>query len=214
MAVVKGRGVKVEIASAFGTAKSVSAVTQASPGVATSTAHGLTDGTAGYFSGVSGMVQLEGQAARVDNPVTNAFDLQGLNTTNFSTFSGTCNFNPASAWVTLAEATSYSIGGGDAEKLNVTTLIDTIRKEENGLLAAQTLSLNVIAQTVPSAAMALVEAAAQAGTKQLYRITLPDGSLRLCYGEPSLPGEDVQQGGVGTGSMSITVSGFILKLAA
>lgn len=214
MAVVKGRGVKVEIASAFATAVAVSAITQASPGVATATAHAQADGTVGYMSGLEGMVQLEGQAVRVDAPTTNNFTLQGLNTTNFASFSGSADFNPASAWVTLAEATSYSIGGGAAEKLNTTTLLDTIRQEENGLLAAQTLSLNVLAQTVPSAAMLLVESAAQAGTKLLLKITLPDGSLRIAYGEPSLPGEDVQQGAVGTGSMSFTVKGFILKLAA
>jgi len=32
--------------------------------------------------------------------------------------------------------------------------------------------------------------------------------------EPSLPGEDVQQGQVGTGSLDMAVKGFVLKLAA
>lgn len=212
--VVKGRNVKVEIASTFGAPKSVTAVTNADPGVATSTAHALTDGTVGYFSAVGGMVQLEGQAARVDNPTTNAFDLQGLNTTGFSAFNGTANFTPATAWLTVSEATSYQIGGGAAEKLDTTTLIDVVKQEENGLLATQSVQIGTLAKTTLSAAMAKIEAAAQAGTKLLFRITLNDGAVRIFYGEPSLAGENVQKGQVGTGSFDVAVKGYVLKLAA
>lgn len=212
--IVKGRGIKVELAATLAAAKVVSAVTKANPGVATSTAHGMPNGTVGFLTSLEGMVQLEGQACRVAATAANTFELQGLNTTNFSDFSGASDFIAAATWVTLAEATSYVIGGGDPEKLNTTTLIDVIKQEENGLLAAQTLQLNTLAKTTPSAAMAIVEAAAQAGSKLLWRITLQDGCVRICYGEPSPPGENVQQGQVGTGSLSVTVKGFILKLAA
>ncbi|MCZ8073847.1 MAG: phage tail tube protein [Paucibacter sp.] len=211
--IVKGRGIKVEIASQLASAKVVSAVSKGNPGVATSNAHGLANGTVGFFTSVEGMVQLDGQACRVANQAANTFELQGLNTTNFSDFSGSADFITGSAWVTLAEATSYQIGGGEAEKLNTTALIDVIKQEENGLLAPQTLQFNTLAKTSLSAAMALVESAAQAGTKLLFRITLQDGSVRIAYGEPSMPGENVGQGAVGTGSLSVTVKGFVLKLA-
>lgn len=145
MANVKGRGVTVEIAATYGTAKTVTAVTKASPGVATSTSHGLANDTVGYWSGVTGMAQLEGQATRVKNQSTNAFDLQGLNTTNYATFTaGT--FTPVSTWATLSEATSYDIGGGAAEKLDVTRLLDITKQEEQGLLPVGTVSMNVLAQ--------------------------------------------------------------------
>lgn len=214
MSVVKGRGIRVEFAATYSGAKTVSAVTQANPGVATSTSHGLSDGTVGYFSGVSGMVQLEGQAGRVDNSATNTFDIQGLNTTNFSAFTGTCSFTPVATWHTLSEATGYTIGGGEAEKLDSTTLIDVVKQEEAGLLAPQTLAINVLAQDTPTAALAALQAAAQAGTKLVFRITLPNGAVRIGYGEPSLPGEDVQRGQLGTGNFSFTVKGLILLLSA
>lgn len=214
MANVKGRGVRVEIGATYSASPiAVTAVTQASPGVATATAHGLTDATAGYFDAVTGMVQLNGQGIRIDAPTSNNFTLQGLNTTTMPAYTAG-NFYAVLTWATLAEATSYSIGGGDAEKLDVTTLIDVIRQQENGLLAAQTLSLNVLAQTVPSAAMQLVESSAQTGGKLVIRITHPDGSVRIAYGEPSFPGEDVQQGAVGTGALNFSVKGFVLKLPA
>lgn len=214
MATVKGRNVRVEFGATYGSAIPVSAVSLANPGVATSTAHGLADASAGYFDAVLGMEQLNGQGIRVDAPAANTFSLQGLNTTSFPAF-GSGNFFPVLTWLTLAEATSYSIGGGGANKLDTSRLIDTIAQEENGLLSAQTLAFNIIAQTNPSAALALIEAAAQAGTKLVCRIThLVDGAVRICYGEPSFPGEDVQQGAVGTGALQMSVKGFVLKLPA
>lgn len=213
MANVKGRGVRVEIAATYGSPISPSAVTQASPGVATATSHGQANNTVGYWSSVGGMAQLEGQATRVKNSATNAFDLQGLNTTNYSAYtSGT--WTPVSTWQTLSEATSYSFGGGAAEKLDATRLIDITKQEEQGNLPADTCTLNVLAQDTPSAAMLLIESAVQSQGAVVVRITLGNGAVRIFRGEPSLPGEDVQQGQLGTGRLDFSVKGLVLKLAA
>lgn len=210
---VKGRNVKVEIAATYGSAKTVTAVTLASPGVATSTAHGLANDTVGYWSGVTGMAQLDGQATRVKNQTTNTFELQGLDTSNFSAFTaGT--FVPVATWATLSEATSYEIGGGAAEKLDVTTLLDITKQEEQGLLPVSNVSLNVIAQETPGSAMQLLESAVQTSGYVVARITLPRGAVRIFRAQPSLPGESVQQGQIGTGSLDMAVKGFVLKLAA
>lgn len=213
MANVKGLGVTVEIAATYATAKTVTAVTKANPGVATSTSHGMANDTVGYWSGVTGMAQLEGQATRVKNQATNSFDLQGLNTTNYSTFTaGT--FVPVATWVTLSEARSYSIGGGASEKLDVTRLIDITKQEEQGLLPVGNVTIEVLAQDTPSAAMLLLESAVQTQGAVVVRITLANGAVRVFRGEPSLPGEDVAQGQIGTGSLDFAVKGFVMKLAA
>jgi hypothetical protein len=213
MANVKGRGVRVEIAATYGTAKVVTAVTQAATGVATSTAHGMANDTVGYWSGVSGMAQLEGQATRVKNTATNNFDLQGLNTTNYSAFTaGT--FTPVATWATMSEATSYDIGGGAADKLDATRLLDITKQEEQGLLPVSNVTLTVLAQDTPSAAMQLLESAVQTQGAVVVRITLPTGAVRVFRAEPSLPGENVQQGQLGTGTLDMAVKGFVLKLAA
>ena len=213
MANVKGRGVRVEIAATYAAAKVVTAVTTASTGVATSAAHGLANDTVGYWSGVAGTAQLEGQATRVKNTATNSFDLQGLNTSGYSAFTAG-NFIPVATWATLSEATSYDIGGGAAEKLDVTRLIDITKQEEQGLLPVSNVTMDVIAQDTPSAAMLLLEAAVQTQGAVVVRITLGNGAVRVYRAEPSLPGESVQQGQVGTGSLDMAVKGFVLKLAA
>lgn len=210
---VKGRGVRVEIAATYGASKTVTAVTLANPGVATSTTHGMTNDTVGYFSGVAGMVQLEGQACRLKNVAASTFELQGLNTTNFAAFTAG-SFIPVATWSTLSESTSYEIGGGAAEKLDVTTLLDVVKKEEQGLLPVSNVTMNVIAQDTPSAAAVLLENAVQTQGAVVVRITLGNGAVRVFRGEPSLPGESVAQGQIGTGSLDYAVKGFVLKLAA
>ena len=213
MANITGRNVKLEIAATYGASKTVTAVTKASPGVATSTAHAMANDVVGYFNAVSGMAQLEKQACRVKNTATNSFELQGLNTTNYSDFtSGT--FIPVATWVTLSESTSYEIGGGAAEKLDVTTLLDIVKKEEQGLLPVGNVSTAVIAQDVPTAAQLILESAVQTQSGVVVRISIGTTAVRVFYGEPSLPGESVTVGQVGTGSLDFAAKGFVLKLAA
>lgn len=211
---IKGRGVRVEIAATFNPPVTVTALTNASPGVATSAAHGQANNTVGTFTAVGGMAQLENQAARVKNTAANTFDLQGLNTTLYSAFSGTALFTPVATWLTLAECTSYRFGGGSSEKLNSTRLIDITAQEEIGNLPADTISLGVLSQDTPTAAMLILESAVQSNTAVVVRITLANGAVRVCRAEPGLPGEDVQQGQLGTGTIEMAVKGLVMKLAA
>ena len=212
MGYIKGRNVRVEVAATFATAKSVTAITNAATGVATSSAHGLADGVAGYLSGVTSMPQLEGQAVRINAPATNTFELETLDTTSMGTFSGTCNFVPVATWLTLAPSTSINIGGGDADQLSTTVLLDNIKQQENGMLASQTISIDLRAEDAQSAAMRQIRNAALAGGFVLLRVTYPNGSKRLARGEPSLPGEQVQTSQVGTSSVNLTVKGQVLFL--
>lgn len=208
-----GRNVKLEIATAFGTAKTVTAVTLASPGVATSTAHAMTNGTVGFWTVGAGMVQLDGQATRVYNQAANTFDLQGLNTASYSAFTaGT--FTPATTWATVAEAIGYSVGGGSPDQLDDTKLMDVTRQTVFGLLPSDTVQIDLLSQTFNSAAMQLIEDASIASAYQVYRITMNDGSVRVFRGMPSRPGESLQRAQLATGSFQIAVKGFVLRGAA
>ena len=74
-----------------GSAKTITAVTQASPGVLTSATHGFSDGDEIYITGVGGMTQLNDRNFIVANVTTNTFTLTDLfgaaiNTTAFTAF--------------------------------------------------------------------------------------------------------------------------------
>lgn len=214
MTSVVGRGVRVEIGTASGTPVTVTAITQANPGVATSTAHGQANKTVGYISGVEGMVNLEGQAVRVASTATNTFALEDINTTNLAAFTDSATFTPVSTWATLGRITGYAIGNAEAEKLDDTVLLDDIKQELSGLLSAQSVSFNLNALTISDSAMTLLRQTARDAGYLIFRITLKDGNVRVFRGQPSLPGEDVQKGAIGTGTFSVTVKGYVIEGAA
>jgi hypothetical protein len=208
-----GRGVRLEIATAFGSAKTVTAVTLASPGVATSTAHAMSNGAVGYWTVSAGMVQLNGQATRVYNQSANAFDLQGLNTAGYSAFTaGT--FTPATTWGTLAESIGYQIGGGSADVLDDTKLSDVISQEIISTLPADTVQIDLLSQTFNTTVMQAIEDASIQQTDTVFRITLQDGSVRVWRGVPSRPGESLQRKQLATGSFQVSCKGFVLRGAA
>ena len=214
MATQTGRNVRVEIAATYDAAKTVTGVTKANPGVVTtSVAHSMVDGTIGYFSdATAGMDEIAGGAFSVDGPVSATFNLEGEDTTSYGTFtSGT--FLPVLTWSTLSNATSYSIGGGAADKIDTTRLIDRIKQEEAGLLASQTVSVDGFSDA-QNAAVILCRNAALANGYVVVRITLSNGERRIFRGQPSLPGESMSVGQKATGTLEFTIKGKVGMLPA
>ena len=72
-------------------AKTITAITKANPGVLTSNSHGFSNGDEVFIDNVGGMTELNGRNYRIANSSTNTFTLTDLfgaaiNTTNFTTF--------------------------------------------------------------------------------------------------------------------------------
>ena len=87
------------------TDKTITDITQASPGIVTSASHGLTNGDEVYVDNVAGMTELNGRNYTVDNVTTNTFNLRDL----FGNAVDTTNF------------TAYSSGGTATEIYNIAT---------------------------------------------------------------------------------------------
>lgn len=214
--IVKGLNVRVEVGLTEGAAKIVSAISLANPAVVSSTAHALANGSVGYFDGLVGMTQIDGQAVRVDlngSPSTNDFLAETIDSLLFEEFTSG-NFIPITAWATLSQSTQYQLGGGAAKTEDASTLLDTIEKLETLKLAAETVTIDVRSLTEDNQALAKIRAVARAAGKLVFRITLSDGAQRIFRGSPSIPGESVTQGGLGSGQLSVTVKGQICYLPA
>ena len=74
-----------------GSPKTITAITQASPGVLTSNSHGFSNGDEIYIDSVGGMVELNNRNFKVANVSANTFELEDLfgnaiDTTNFTAF--------------------------------------------------------------------------------------------------------------------------------
>jgi len=213
MSTQTGRNVRIEVAATYSTPKVVTAVTKASPGVATSTSHAMADATIGYFDDpTAGMDEIAGGAYSVDAPATNTFNLEGEDTTTFGTFTSG-NFVPVATWATLSVATGYSIDGGAADTIDTTRLLDRIKQQEMGLLAAQTVNVDGFSDA-QNAAVALLRAAALVAGYVVVRMTLSNGERRIFRGQPSLPGEQMAVGQKATATLQFTVKGKVGMLPA
>lgn len=207
-----GRGVRIEVAQTLGTAIVVSAITKADPAVITLAAgHAQTAKKVGYLNSVEGMVQLDGQAVRIASLATNDATLDDVDTSASADFTGAAEFIPVTAWSTLAKATNYEIGGGEGDSIDTTVLLDDIKQEEQGQLAAQTVNIGVNSEDLATQAMQIIKKAARNQQFLVFRITLKTGAVRVFRGQPSLPGESVQKSALGTGSFSVKVKGFVTE---
>ena len=64
----------------------ISAVTKANPAVVTLAAHGFSNGDRVYITGVGGMVELKNREFTVANVTSNTFELSGINSTGYTTY--------------------------------------------------------------------------------------------------------------------------------
>lgn len=104
------------ISSVFDAPKTVSAVSNANPGAASSTAHALSAGDIVLMS--SGWPELNDRPVRVINPTTNAFDLEGFDTTSTTRFpagSGIGTVKEVTDWVALSQITDSQSSGGEQQ---------------------------------------------------------------------------------------------------
>ena len=91
-----------------GTAKAISAVTAANPGVVTATAHGFSNDDDVYITGVVGMTQLNGRTMRVANKTTNTFELNDFDGNNINTTAYTAYSSAGTAEDVFQLTTTYA----------------------------------------------------------------------------------------------------------
>lgn len=104
------------IATVYSAAKVVTAITNANPAVATSTAHGLANGDIVVIT--SGWNRLQDRAVRVANVTANTFDLEGINTTNTTTYpagSGAGSVKLANTFVQIPQILGTATEGGEQQ---------------------------------------------------------------------------------------------------
>lgn len=116
-------GSKFFFSSTFGASKSVTAVTNANPARATSTAHGFVDGDEVLFN--SGWEDATDNVFRVDEIDAATFDFLGLNSSNTDFFPAGTGIGTAqlvSAWQEIPGILSVTTNGGDPRFTTVSPL--------------------------------------------------------------------------------------------
>lgn len=114
MAVSLPNGSTIHISSGFGSALTVTAVTNAAPAVATSASHGLSNGD--FIVLTSGWSRLTDKVFRVANVDTNTFELEGTDTSDTDIYpaaGGTGSAKEVTGWTQLTQVLTTDTVGGD-----------------------------------------------------------------------------------------------------
>lgn len=145
MTISIGTGATFSIASAYGTASNITAITNAAEAVATfSAGHGFVVGD--ILEITSGWGLLNGRLARVKTVATNDITLETIDTTNVSKYpagSGTGTGRKVSTWQQLSQVQTPAFNGGDQQYVDVSTMDDLIDKQAPTSRSALALKLTV-----------------------------------------------------------------------
>lgn len=200
------KNVAVSMQSVLGADITITGITKANPGVVTSVAHGLSDTNLVYLS-ISGMRQLNEKVVRVANKANDTFELEGVDTTNFDTFSaGTCNL--LTFGTSIVTATNISASGGDFDFIDTTTIHDNARSQVPGLPSAISYSFDHMWDATDAGLLAM-KAASDIQAKRAFKFQFGTGGKILYFtgyvGCSMLPGGQAQ--GLVTTSAVITMNG-------
>lgn len=178
--VSKWSNVAVAVQSAIAATVSISAITKASPGVVTTgSAHGYSNGDYVYLA-IQGMYQLDGMVCRISAAAGSNFTLEGLDTTNFDTFtSGTAQ--KLTLGTSLSTATSITASGGDFSFIDTTTIHDNVKKQVPGLANPSTFSFENI-WDVADAGLIALKAASDTQAVRAVRFTFANGQKVIFMG--------------------------------
>ena len=163
-----GSNIKVELEKTKSAAITVTGISKLAEGVVTAS-NTLTNGDVVYFIVSAGMVELDGQACRVKSVSGSSFVLEGIDTTLYSTYSAVTCYKVAT-WETLASAQSIAMPNPAATKIDLTTLLDVVKKYTFGLADAPDGSITGLFAP-GAAAEALVTAATNTNGRMTCRVT-------------------------------------------
>jgi len=177
MAAVVADGTIVAIASTYGVAKTMSAVTNANPAVATlEAAHGIIVGDIMEMS--SGWPDLDDKILRCSVLSTNDVTLEGFstsNTTKYPSGSGTGTVREITAFTNIAQILTIATEGGEPRYLDYQFLNEL--QQRRIPLSKSPLNLTLtLADDITLAQQATIRAAEDGGVPVAMRLTLPNGS--------------------------------------
>lgn len=179
-------GAIVSLATTYGTAKAVSGISNANPGVATATAHGLTTGA--LVSVISGWQNLNNRIVRVAGSVTNTFNLEGIDTSSTTLYpagSGAGSVQEITAFTQISQIMGFTTSGGDQQFANYSFLEQNFETQIPTNFSAQSISLDIADDPTLPGYIAL-KAASDARAVRALKIAMPDGSFILYQGYVSL----------------------------
>lgn len=204
----KWSNVAVAMQSALAAAITINSISKASPGVVGYTGADPANGDYVFLT-VQGMHQLNDRVARVANvnAAGNTFELEGIDTTLFDTFTGG-TFEVITFGTSITTATNISSNGGGFDFIDTTTIHGNSKTQMPGLPAAATYNMDHI-WDVADAGQIAMKSASDAQAKRCFKFTFGTGGQIMVFagyvGFDGAPGGSAQQ--LVTTQATITANG-------
>jgi hypothetical protein len=191
--VTKWSNVAIAMQSALASPKTITAISLANPGVASSTSHGYSNGDYVLLS-AQGMYQVDSKVVRVASVATDTFALEGVDTTLFSAFSsGTAK--KITFGTSITTALTMSTSGGTFAFLDTTTIHVNAKSQVPGLPDAATFTFDNIWDPTDAGQIAM-KAATDSQSAAAFRFTFGSGGKIMCFngyvGFSGIPGGTAQ----------------------
>lgn len=176
-------GIVVSIATAYGAAKTVSALTNAAPAVATtSAAHGITTGA--IIEVTSGWQKLNGRIYRAAAASGSVLSYEGTDTTstaNYPAGTGIGSLREITAFTQITQVTDLSTSGGDMQFATYSFLENNFESQLPTQASAQSLTITLADDPTLAGYIAL-KAAGEDRAVRALRMALPSGGYLLYNG--------------------------------
>lgn len=168
------QGTILQVGTTPGSAKTITAVTQANPGVVTATAHGFGNGDIVTIAGIVGMTQLNGNNYIVSYVTTNAFALTATNTTAYTAYTSGGTATPLQ-WQAVGNVRTFSGLDGQASEIDITNFASTGKEFLLGLYDGGSIKFDLHLDNGDLGQQAL-RTALQASAKKNFKLILPAGT--------------------------------------
>lgn len=182
MSVRLPNGSTFDLASAYGSAITISGISNANPAVVTATGHGLSNGD--FIEVTSGWTKLNGRVFRVAGVTTNTFELEDIDTTstaNYPASGGAGSCREISTWTRITQVLETSTSGGEQQFYTYGLLEENDDRQLPTTRSPFSMTITV-ADDSAQAFVAVAEAADQDRAKRALRLNLPNGDIVLYNG--------------------------------
>ena len=168
------------VATAFGTVKAVTAITNAAEAVVTSTAHGLAVGDIVEVS--SGWGRLHLSARRVKSVTTDSFVLEGADTSNVSFYppgTGVGSVRKVSTFQQVLTVMNPSASGGEPKNVTYKFVESDVEYNINDGFSATSYSLDLDADSIGTAGYTALKSLTDVQTNTILKVQTRSGSILL-----------------------------------
>lgn len=166
------------IASAYGSAKTTTIVTNASEAVVTSAAHGYSNGDIVEIT--SGWGRLNKRHWRLKSVTTDTFVLEGADTSSTTFFpagTGIGSVRKVTAFTQLTTVMNPNSGGGDPKNVNYKFVESDVEYSINDGFSATTFTLELDADSIGSAGYTAAKALTDVQSDTCLKVVMRSGSL-------------------------------------